>query len=119
MFKKIINACLGRLGNRVQNYKVLFGHHCAEHGEHGTLVGTWLKEGNKTEITIPFFFDGMMLPPRISMEVVEELFYHARRAGIVPTHIYSYANMAACRPVATHKRVVAPVKHQPIVEKPR
>lgn len=109
MIKKIVNLCLGNINNRVNDYKILFGHECAEHGEHGTLVGTWLKEGNKTEVTISFYFEGMMLPPRIDMKVIEELFYHARRAGIVPTHLYSYANLAAVRPAAAHKRVSVPV----------
>lgn len=100
--------------NHELQYEVLFGHQCAGQGEHGAIVGTWVKEGNKSEITISFFFKGMMLPPRMSIDVIEELFYHARRAGIVPTHLYSYGGLAQVRPITEPKREVPPaLRKQP------
>lgn len=104
--------------DRELHYEVVFGHECAGLGEHGAIVGTWVKEGNKTEITISFFFKGMMLPPRMSIDVIEELFYHARRAGIVPTHLYSYGGLAQVRPVMEHKREVPPALRAQPRDKP-
>lgn len=110
-----IAAAILPTSDRVNQYSVLFGHECAGLGEHGSLTGTWVKEGNRNDITIPFYFEGMMLPPRIDVDVIKELFYHARRAGIVPTHVYSYGNMA---PVRSSPNPVRAVVEKPVVKGP-
>lgn len=92
---------LGKLGfintDRQLKHEVAFGPEAAGKGEHGAIVGTWLKEGARTPITISFFFKGHTHAPKMTPEVIEELFHHAKMAGIDPTHLYSYAGLASPR----------------------
>ena len=85
----------------VNKYEVLFGGDAASHGEHGSLMGTWIKQGHKQPINISFFFKGMGHAPRMTEEVLAELFKHARFAGIVPTHLYAYGGLHNPRPQPT------------------
>lgn len=98
-----MKTILGKLGfintDRQNKYEVLFGPEAAGKGEHGAIVGTWLKEGARNPITISFFFKGHTHAPKMSPEVITELFHHAKMAGIDPTHLYSYAGLAPVRPV--------------------
>lgn len=88
----------------VNKYEVLFGPAAAGHGEHGSLQGTWLKEGFKQNITISFFFKGMGHAPRMNVEVLEELFRHARHAGIVPSHLFAYGGLHNPKPIPGTRR---------------
>lgn len=93
--KKILKAMFGK--NRELKHEVVFGHEAADKGEHGSIIGTWLKEGAKTPITISFFFKGHTHAPKMNPEVIEEVFHHAKMAGINPTHLYSYGGLAQVR----------------------
>ncbi|BAQ02688.1 hypothetical protein AVU38_gp160 [Ralstonia phage RSL2] len=92
---------LGKLGfintDRQLKHEVLFGHEAAGKGEHGAIVGTWFKEGAKSPITISFFFKGHTHAPKMTPALIEELFFHAKTAGIDPTHLYSYSGLAPAR----------------------
>lgn len=82
-------------GMRPQHqYEILFGREAAGHGEHGQIVGTWVKEGRNNPINITFFFKGFTVPPKFDLHLMQELYYHAGMAGIVISHIYSYDGLA-------------------------
>lgn len=110
MFKKLI-ALFSGTPKRVNNFEILFGHHTAGKGTHGVIVGTWVSEGKPRETSISFFFDGMDHPPKLSTAVMEELFHHARCAGIVPTHLYSYGNLAPMRRSNDPRDTITPMNH--------
>uniref|UniRef100_A0AAU7PFT1 Uncharacterized protein n=1 Tax=Burkholderia phage vB_BgluM-SURPRISE13 TaxID=3159457 RepID=A0AAU7PFT1_9VIRU len=95
--KKLINKIMGN-DNRTNHFEVAFGAEAAKHGEHGAIVGSWKKEGANNPITISFFFKGRNIAPKMTPEVIEELFHHAKMAGIDPTHLYSYGGLANPRP---------------------
>jgi hypothetical protein len=100
----IMKKILGALGfintDRELKHEVLFGHEAAGKGEHGAIVGTWLKEGARQPITISFFFRGHTHAPKMEPKVIDELFHHAKMAGIDPQHLYSYGNLAQPRKAA-------------------
>lgn len=93
---------LGKLGfintDRQLKHEIVFGPEAAKHGEHGAIVGTWLKEGAKSPITISFFFKGHTHSPKMNPEVIIELFHQARMAGIEASHLYSYGGLMSTRP---------------------
>lgn len=93
--KKLIKKILGN--DRVNQFEVAFGGEAAKHGEHGAIVGTWRKEGATAPITISFFFKGRQIAPKMTPEVIEELFHHAKMEGIEATHLYSYGGLAQPR----------------------
>lgn len=93
---KMINKLLGN-DNRELKYEVLFGHEAAGKGEHGAIIGTWLKEGARNPITISFFFKGHTHAPKMTPDLIVELFHHAKTAGIDATHLYSYGGLAQVR----------------------
>lgn len=94
--KKLISKILGT--ERTNDFEVVFGGDAAGHGEHGAIVGTWRKEGATAPITISFFFKGRNIAPKLEPKVIEELFHHAKMAGIQATHLYSYGGLAQPRP---------------------
>lgn len=96
---KLFNIISGRdiKPNRVNEFEILFGHNAAGIGEHGAIVGTWVSEGSKMEITIPYVFKGRNIAPKLTVKVLEELFHHARMVGIVPSHLASYNGMSPVR----------------------
>lgn len=93
--KKILGAIFGK--NRELKHEVFFGPEAAGKGEHGAIVGTWLKEGAKNPITISFFFKGHTIAPKMTPELITELFFHAKMEGIEATHLYSYSGIAPTR----------------------
>lgn len=97
--------------NRQLNHEVLFGHQAASEGEHGAIVGTWIKEGHRRPITISFFFKGHIRPPKMTPELLDEIWFHAKTAGIDPTHLTSYDELA--KPRGIRQPVVAP--HRPVL----
>lgn len=74
--------------------QAVFGEAAAKHGEHGAIVGTWIKEGYHQPATISFYFLTNGHCPRLSEDLMEQLFHQARMAGIEPSHLYSYAGLA-------------------------
>lgn len=77
------------------HYEILFGGATAGYGEHGTIVGTWIKEGYKSEIAIPFYIAGHKMVPKLTLDLLTEIHHHAAMAGIVVSHLYSYAGLSA------------------------
>lgn len=110
MFKKLISLFTGKK-NRVNHFEILFGHQNAGKGTHGVLVGTWVSEGKPRETAISFYFDGMGHPPKLSVAVLEEMFHHAACAGIVPSHLYSYGNLAVLRHSTDPRDSITPMNH--------
>jgi hypothetical protein len=88
MFQTFINWMTGR--DRTEEFEIIFGHDTAALGEHGMVIGTWLKEGKRNPICISFFFKGHIHAPKLTVSVLTELFRHARMAGIEPTHLHAY-----------------------------
>jgi hypothetical protein len=85
-------------GTRPQHqYEILFGKAAAGHGEHGQVVGTWVKEGANNPINITFFFKGFTVPPKMDLHLMQELYHHAAMAGIVVSHVYSYNGLSKGR----------------------
>lgn len=93
--------------NRVLNHVVLFGHEASKEGEHGSLVGTWIKEGHRQPITISFFFKGHIRPPKMTPALLEEIWFHAQMTGIDPSHLTCYDDIARPR-AARQPAFVAP-----------
>lgn len=73
-----------------RKWEILFGPECAGKVEHGSIVGTWIREGVESRQNISFNFNGHEMPPPLSDETIGELFRQARHAGIVPLRLYSW-----------------------------
>lgn len=78
-------------------YHFAFGPEAAPHGEHGRIVGTWVKEGYRQEISISFFIHGFERVPSLDRMLFEELYAQAAMAGIVMKHLSAYADMVPLR----------------------
>lgn len=100
--KKLIKQVFGK--DRELKYEIFFGPDAASSGEHGVIIGTWLKNGWREPIAISFFFRGHEHAPKLNPEVIEELFHQAKSAGIVPTHLYSYDGLMSARGPVGRKR---------------
>lgn len=91
----IIKSLLGK--NRELKYEMLFGTACSDKGDHGALIGTWVREGSRNPITIPFYFVGFIHAPKMTPELMTEIWYHAQMVGIHPSHIGAYQDIARPR----------------------
>lgn len=69
--------------------KLVFHIEASYYGEHGALVGSFMRQGIESG-TISFFFVGMARPPHLSKDVIDYIWKEAKKIGIVPKYIYAY-----------------------------
>lgn len=100
IMRNAIVGLIDRLINGAQakhyEYEIVFGAQAAGLGEHGRIVGTWVKEGHPREISITFFIKGFEhQPPKLDRHLIEELYEQAAFNGIIMSHISGYASITA------------------------
>lgn len=91
-------------------YHFAFGPETASLGEHGRIIGTWIKEGYRQEISISFFVYGYDRAPALDRMLFEELYAQAAMAGINMKHLSAYSDMVPLRTSVPAARASVPLK---------
>lgn len=81
------------------HYMFAFGPECAALGEHGRIVGTWIKEGYTRERTISFYVYGYDInAPVLTKKLLDELYSQAAMEGIVMSYLSAYETIIPMNP---------------------